>query len=257
MKAVQLLFFAGIGAASLHAQADLFKKPPEDVDQALRARLNKFYQSYVDGKTRAALALVAEDTKDLWFDSDKPKYKSFEVVKISYSDDFKQASVVILAEQMLKQRMGEFLMRVPIAHTWRLDDGQWFYYVAASARGVKESPFGLLKAGPGEGGGLVGAQRADLSKVFAGVWLNKSNVRLGGTDEVTITNDLPGSVHLTLELDKFEGLSAKLERSELGARENTKVVFSFKGNTNGTATLQARVVIAETNQAFPVTIKLD
>src|SRR5450631_3189412 len=104
MKAVNLLLIAAAGVISLHAQADLFKQAPPDVDQALRSRVNKFYQAYVDGKHRMAMPLVAEDTQDLWFDSDKPKYRSFELIAIKYSEDFRKASVTVGVVQEILRR---------------------------------------------------------------------------------------------------------------------------------------------------------
>ena len=73
MKAVTLFLISACAAISLYAQADLFNQAPPDVDQALRARVNKFYQAHVDGKPRTAMPIVAEDTQDLWFDTDKPQ----------------------------------------------------------------------------------------------------------------------------------------------------------------------------------------
>src|SRR5258708_7220431 len=159
MRAMNFLFFAATGIVALQAQADLFRQAPPDVDQALRTRVNKFYQSYVDGKPRTAMALVAEDTQDLWFDTDKPKYKSFELLKISYSEDFRNANVTVVIEEALKQRIGEFVSKVPMTTTWRIDDGAWVYYVAKEARGVKDTPFGKMKARPGEFGKQIGVGR--------------------------------------------------------------------------------------------------
>src|SRR5262252_4422911 len=88
-------------AASCLAQspADLFNRPPADVDKALRVRITEFYQDHVDGKFRQAEALVAEDTKDFFYSANKPKYLSFEIQRIDYSDGFTRAKATVLCEQ--------------------------------------------------------------------------------------------------------------------------------------------------------------
>src|SRR5437763_1984007 len=87
-------------AASLFAQADdPFNRPPADVDRALRARIQEFYQFHIKGDFRHAEALVAEDTKDFFYSANKTKYLSAEISRIQYSDNFTKAKATILCEQ--------------------------------------------------------------------------------------------------------------------------------------------------------------
>ena len=67
--------------------------PPPDVDQALRARVTEFFQAHVDGAFRKAFEIVAEDTKDYYFATEKVRFKSFKIVDIKYSDNFTKAVV--------------------------------------------------------------------------------------------------------------------------------------------------------------------
>jgi len=256
MRAVELLLFAAT-AAGLYAQADLFSKAPPDVDQALRARVSKFYQAHVDGKPRVAMSIVAEDTQDLWFDTDKPKYNSFEILAIKYAPDFKKADVTVAAAQLIKTRFGETVSKVPTTTKWRIDDGAWVYYVDKESRGTRDTPFGKMKAGPGEAGSLGSLKSMiDPSKISLVVKINKSDVQLGDSDEVIITNSLPGVVNLTLEVDKMEGLTGKLDRTKLEANSNAKAVFEFKGSAKSAKpNLQARIIVQETQQVIPVNIK--
>lgn len=254
---MNVFLIAATGIVSLHAQADLFNKAPTDVDEALRVRVNKFYQAYVDGKHRTAMPLVAEDTQDLWFDSDKPKYLSFQLLTIKYSEDFRKAAVTVFVEQRLPKSGGEFISRVPMTTTWRIDDGQWVYYVDKAIRGTKETPFGLMKAGPGDPSSASGfARLSNPSQLTRGVWLDKSEVSMGKSDEVTVTNGLPGEVHLTLEIDKCEGLTGKLEHDVLGANAKAKARFELTAlREEPKGPLQARIIVKETQQIIPVTIK--
>src|SRR5260221_234676 len=96
LRSALFFFFA----AGLFAQADdPFNRPPADVDQALRARIQEFYQFQVKGDFRRAEALVAEDTKDFYYSANKTKYLSTEISRIQYSDNFTRAKATILCEQ--------------------------------------------------------------------------------------------------------------------------------------------------------------
>src|SRR5579871_5582628 len=80
--------------------AELFNKPPAAVDQALRARITEFFELHVKGDFRKAEALVAEDTKDFFYNGNKPRYLSFEISKIKYNEDFTKAEATVLCEQV-------------------------------------------------------------------------------------------------------------------------------------------------------------
>src|SRR5260370_17579573 len=67
---------------------DLLDKAPPDVEEALRARITAFYQAHVDKKFRQADEYVAADTKDFYYEANKPAYLALEIGKITYSDNF-------------------------------------------------------------------------------------------------------------------------------------------------------------------------
>src|SRR5207248_340652 len=96
-------FFLVILSSCLSAQpaADLFHKAPPAVDDALRARISKFFQYHVDGKFRQAEALVADDSKDFFYSANKPKYMGFEIKDIIYTDDFSKAKAVVVAQMVV------------------------------------------------------------------------------------------------------------------------------------------------------------
>src|SRR6516164_2005091 len=148
------------------APADLFNKPPADVDRALRARISEFYQDHVDGKFRQADSLVAEETKDFYFASNKPKYLSFEIQRIDYSEGFTRAKATVLCEQyVMIPGFTDKPMKVPTPSTWKLVDGEWYWYIDPDS--LNETPFGKMKAGPGDSSGprsLPNAQ--DMNTIF-------------------------------------------------------------------------------------------
>src|SRR5664280_2888317 len=122
MKIMLRFILLAIFATGSFAQnpGDAFNKPPADVDQVLRARITEFYDLHVKGEFRKAEAWVAEDTKDIYYTSNKTKYLSFEIGRIDYSDNFTRAKATVLCEQniMLPGFLGK-PMKVQIPSTWK------------------------------------------------------------------------------------------------------------------------------------------
>jgi len=234
--------------------ADLFNKPPADVDRALRARISEFYQDHVEGKFRQADALVAEDTKDFYFASNKPKYLSFEIRRIDYSEGLTRAKAIILCEQyVMMPGFTDKPLKVPTPSTWKLVDGQWYWYVDQTA--VRQSPFGLMKPGPGAPSGLPALPNGkDLAFIFQ-VKADKSVVTLkpGVEEQVTITNSLQGQVSLELT-GKLPGVDVKLDRMNLAAGEKAIVTLRAGSDANpGVLSLR----VEQTNQVIPIQVKIE
>src|SRR5260370_2562002 len=73
---------------------DLLDKAPPDVEDALRDRITAFYQAHVDRKFRQADDYVAQDTKDFYYEANKPGYLAFEIRKLTYADNFTSATPI-------------------------------------------------------------------------------------------------------------------------------------------------------------------
>src|ERR1035438_7631535 len=95
--------FALFAALAFGQPNDPFQpRPPKEVDAALRARVQEFFDLHVKGQFRKAEELVAGDTKDFFYSGNKPKYVSFEISRIDYSADFTRAKVLVMCEQYIK-----------------------------------------------------------------------------------------------------------------------------------------------------------
>src|SRR6185295_13071044 len=134
-----------VAAACLPLFAQLVPPPvkpaPPEVDQALRARIGQFYQAYVDGKFRVAEQLVAEDSRDFFFEIEKQKILSFEKSEITYSDNFTKARVLtILPMEVRNARLGRITVRPPATSFWKLEKGVWWWYHFTET--VVDTPFG-------------------------------------------------------------------------------------------------------------------
>src|SRR5580704_2339415 len=91
-----LLLSLVLWALTLSAQIPVLDKPPQDIDDALRARIKQFYDYHVSRKTRQCEQLIAEESKDDFYVMTKPQLESYRIGNIEYSDHFTKAKAVIV-----------------------------------------------------------------------------------------------------------------------------------------------------------------
>ncbi|HLI82833.1 MAG TPA: hypothetical protein VKV17_02895 [Bryobacteraceae bacterium] len=252
------LFFCAV-ACFAQAPADLFNRPPEDVDRALRARITEFYQDQVEGKFRQAEALVAEDTKDYYYSANKIKYLSFEIREIHYSEGFTRAKAVILCEQyIVMPGFPAKPMKVPSPSTWKLVDGQWYWYVDQDA--LKQTPFGKLNPGPSTPGAPPPAPPVlpdlqQMQKMFSQqVKIDKVSVTIkpGESSEVTITNGASGPITVLLD-GSVPGVEANLDQANIAAAGKSVLTLRARaGAKPGVLTLR----VEQTNQVLPIQVNV-
>ena len=183
----------------------------------MRARVSKFYQAYVDGKARTVEPMVAEESKEKWFSTEKVRYGSFEIGKIEFNEERTLAKVTVLAAATMRMRGSSFSGTVQAISHWKTEEGEWRYFIdpndeSREARKVRIPDPGEL-----------------LGKVTA----SKSEVRLCGCGEpgfeIAINNAMPGEVHLTLEPVDVPGLRVSLKDSALKPRQSTKLMIEYDG----------------------------
>src|ERR1019366_6333935 len=78
-------------ALALPAQTPTLDKPPQDIDDALRARIQQFYDYHVSLKYRQCEQFIAEESKDDFYVMTKPQLDGYKIGNIEYSDHFTKA----------------------------------------------------------------------------------------------------------------------------------------------------------------------
>ena len=84
---------------------------------------------------------MADDAQDDFIGASKDVYKSCEIAKINYSDNFTKASVVTACKGELRWRTESMPATLPLSSNWKLVDGQWFWYVVKRDKVI--TPFGV------------------------------------------------------------------------------------------------------------------
>jgi hypothetical protein len=248
--------------AMAQSPADLFTKAPPEVDAALRSRIAKFYQAHVDGKPRHAEEVVAEDSKDYFYNIRKPQFLSFQISKIEYSKDFTEAKVITLVETyVVVLGFGNKPMKVPVTSLWKIENGQWCWYVTEDL--INTTPFGRMGNPPGGGGSNAPmpdtknapsvaaiSQQVKADKLMAVLKAGESS-----SDQVTIHNGMPGTVTLELRGPTRPGLEIKVDRAEIPAGENAVVSFHFEPGQNvPTRPTHVDVAIQPLNTIIPLRV---
>jgi hypothetical protein len=105
---------------------------PPEIEQALRGRVSEFFQHLVEADFRRAYSLVAEDTKEYYFNTPMgdSTFESFRITGVRFlNGDFTKASVNLECRQ--KMHEGEFagaVVSVPIATLWKIEDRKWMWH---------------------------------------------------------------------------------------------------------------------------------
>jgi len=261
-------FLALILFSSLWAQTpgNVFEKAPPGVDDALRDRITKFYQAHVDKKFRQADQYVAEDSKDTFFAANKPACLAFSINKIVYSENFTKATVTVFCKQrVMAPGFPATPMDVPLPDTWKVENGQWYWYLDLSAG--RETPFGRWKPGP-EGASEAApdiaaalAAAPTVESVQKSVQADKQVVQLNAkqhsTDQVIISNKMLGAVEVHFVKGPVPpGLKVTLDRTELKGGEQATVAFRFQpGDQAPPKQAQVGLSVEPTNQLIQIGVE--
>jgi hypothetical protein len=234
-----------------------FNKPPADVDAALRERIKEFYDLHVKAQFRKADELVAEDTKDYYFESKKPQYLSYEISRIDYFENFTKAKAVIMCEMyVMMPGFNDKPMKMPTPSAWKMENGKWYWYVDQAE--LRNSPFGPMKGGPQVGAGQPAPQLGNINMnadfLLEQIKANKNEIEIwpGDSDDVLLVNTAPGMMTLSL-LALPDGIEAKLDKVNLQSKETaTLKIKTAKDAQAGVVTVQ----VEQTGQRVPVQVKL-
>ena len=215
--------------------------PRQDAEQALRGRVNEFFQLFVDGQFRKALDLVAEDTKDEYFASGKMEIKSFQIDKVDVDDSLAKATVDLTVKRVWRIRTEQVVIDTPMPTTWKIENSKWVWY--HQLEGAKwPTPMGPSDSATIErlpNGSVKLPDKLDPSaiavaaeRILQGSKVDKSSVSLASnqssSDKVTFHNGNPGSVGLELRgIPALPGFTAKLDKTTLNAGDDAVIEIRY------------------------------
>jgi hypothetical protein len=258
--------------AAVVAQAPAPAVPPE-VEQALRARVNEFFQDFVDGKYRQAINLVAENTQDEYFAASKAEIKEFKIDAVTFSSDFTKADVALTVKQVWKMKAEGFVRDTvvdsPWMTTWKIENEKWVYTHQIQPNGW------VTPMGPSEGfrkpdGTTVIPNKLDdatlaqeAQRILHQSGIDKNEVTLSpdklSSATVTFHNGAPGSVSVGVEgLPKgLPGLTVKFDKKDLNAGQDAVLEISYDptaGEQTPPPTVTIALEVAPFGQYVPILV---
>jgi hypothetical protein len=215
-----------------------FNRPPAGVDEALRERIRQFYELEQQGRFRQAEALVCEESRDRYYDMEKRRWTSVELIDIVYENNFTRARASAALGTFLNTFTGPLAVKAPLPSLWRLEKDGWCRYFPEPSRDGIVTPFGIMRPAPSNTpqapvNPFVNAPKmpASAEELQAMVKLSRSSVTLpvsGGAEEVEIDNAMPGQVELRLSSPNVAGLEASLSSKIIKGGEKAVLKLTYK-----------------------------
>jgi len=231
------------GLAAQTGAAASQKAPPE-VEEALRTRVNNYYEDCIAGKYREAENLLAEESRDYFYNHNKPKYRGFEVQSIQWSQDFQQAKVFVLLTVDMPLGSVTIPGHPTMEGDWKLVDGQWYLHLITPQEKFV-TPFGtVIKLDPEPAPGSPEADKAVASRfspasiraraadILHGVKPDHDTVVFDsakpGEAIVHVSNGTPSIAGLELVDPHMTGLSVAIDKTRLSPTEQATLTVRWK-----------------------------
>ena len=274
IKRVSLLLVPLFAFAQEHA--------PAVVDQELRARVSAFYTNFLDASysPRKAEPFVAEDTKDFFYNALKQNYQSFQVGKITYTDDFTKATVVVIAKMETMLAGQKVVVDFPKDTHWKIENGKWCWTYHASDYPI--TPMPGVNPGPADNSagkprtaGVIPKNSSPEAMRAAGMQVleqqsmgvDKSNITFSvdqpSSAQVVFTNGADGDITIGLDGPVVRGLKAKLDRTTVPGHGTAVLSLQYdpsdktgpKDVWEPKGSIPFRIVAAPFDRAYAVTVQ--
>ena len=215
-----------------------------EAEKALRARAEQFYQLEVGAKFRQAEAFVAEDTKDYYYNNDKPEMKNFQIDRVEFTDATHAKLTVTVTKTMRAPNLGSMDFRVPISQDWKVENSEWVWYFVPTD--VIDTPFGKWHVTSANGAApAMPAGIPDVSSLDKMILIDRTSVELESgsqkVETVTISNQLPGAVDIQIGTnypDFPKGLVVETDKKRLARGEKAVISFHASGDAKPSGTVR-------------------
>jgi hypothetical protein len=256
MKYIDHRFLFPVAAVTAWAQQPA--PAAAEAEAALRARVEQFYQLQVDKKFRQAEALVAEESKDDYYNRSKLNIKQFSIQKIEWFDDNSRARVTLKGKIDVRiAQLGDQAFDMPLTTSWKVENGQWVWYIDRELS--SQTPFGRIDRSTDAARSPADRPppvRMDIATLMNQVTLDGTSVILNASNPLqtlTVSNNLSGAINLELTDPRLEGVSIEVERSTLNAGEKSAIRFRRTSETKSSGVV--RIVASPLNKVFEIRVR--
>lgn len=230
--------------------ASLGTKAPEEIDSALRQRVEAFYTHFQKGEFRQAEAFLEDESKDVFYGAKKDRIFGFDIKTIKWGEDFRSANVLVLC-QTIVPLLGSRPVAVPLAGDWRYNDDDWYMHMEVQ-EGVEatdellskvQSPFGQMQfnqnvPAPGSYQAPQQAPKPTVESLASMYQVSTQMLRFPPKPDepVTRTIQIKNNSRGKLMLERYgtqdiPGLEVAIAKSEFGAGEETSIEITYDPET--------------------------
>jgi hypothetical protein len=247
-----ILVLAGLACAQEPAE-----KAPAGVEEALRARIQEYYHYFETEEYRKAEKMIAEDSQDFFYNHNKPHFLSASIQSIKFFDNFTHAAVVTQCEQyVLMPGFAGTPMKMPVSSTWKVVDGQWFWYIDPIE--ARRTPFGIIpekKTTTARPGALPSSipTTADFALNLVKVESTAIELKRGSSVQVTFTNKALGAMMLSVQ-EVPDGVDAAFDRMHLNYDDRAFLTVKA-GNGARAGTIVVKVMPTNERISIALTLK--
>jgi hypothetical protein len=256
MKYMDRRFLFPVAAVTAWAQQP--SPAAAEAEAALRARVGQFYKLQVDKKFRQAEAMIADDSKDDYYNRAKQNINGVSIQQIELLDNNTRAKVTVKAKVTLRAALiGAQEFELPLLTSWKVEDGQWVWYVDRETAGP--TPFGKVNLTPADaakGTPPPPPAAMDVKTLKSQVTLDRSFVTLDASHReqtLTFTNHLPGPITLELTKPQLADVSVELEKSEVKGGETSEIRFRLTGPAKSSGVVS--VLASPLNKTFEIQVQ--
>lgn len=266
-------FFSVMGAFAQAPKTALNEavKIPAKQEALLKQQVGKFWQAFVDGKFRAADALVAEEAKEDFFVWPKKQIRSFRYDQAFFTTGGKEAKVVVVVgTDLAMMGVGNMKIEKPVHTWWKQINGNWYWFLPKNE--MRETPFGKEPTNLGSGQtaleamGQSGAPTLDSLRNM--VRIDKTDVKFvlgeGKEETLVVTNSMPGTVLMNFDAPRMAPeLDIRLESSKIARESQGRVYVKYDPakdpREDKTARLERefRVGIPQTGRTFVIKVAIE
>lgn len=273
MKVLSAVLCACLGFTAAFAQApkESGTKVPARQEALLKQQVNKFWQCFVDGKFRAADAMVAQDAKEEFFVWPKKQIRGFRYDQAFFSASGKEAKVVVVVDTDLAMMgIGSMKIEKPVHTWWRMEKGNWYWFQPKNE--MRETPFGKEPTNVAAGStplmamGQAGAPTLESLRNM--VRMDKTDVKFvsgtAGETSLEIRNTMPGVVLLTFDAPRqADELDIKLESNQLPRESVGHVVIKYdpakdlRADKSTKLEREFKLGVAQTGRTFTIRVTIE
>jgi hypothetical protein len=250
--------------------------PAPEVDSALRSRVTEFFQDLVDSKFVEAFDLVADDTRNFYFNSEKKPLKGFKIVDVKYEPGFTKATVTLDVKRewtfsVQAARIPPTIAEVPMVTIWKLEKGKWVWsneprpnqpvtpMGPSDVQLIHRQPDGTVAGLPPQITDEI--LNAAKQKILGQSTIDKREITLSASqassDKVTFHNGQQGSIRLELSSAPVAGLTVQLDKTDLNAGDDAALRISYDPRSGQAAAGKSaliRLMVVPFNQIYDVTV---